>query len=178
MVSTPFMRPGRLKSDSTTSGRTRPVVTSASASCPFAAATAFTPSAASSISIPLRTNESSSITRIVPRNAGRSTSAAGAGRLLTNQYPAATVENITLTWDSVASGNKGKGRITRIDDASGSVEWTYDALGRATQEKKTTASVVYTVGYTYDADGNVNQMTYPSGRIVTFARNSLGQISG
>lgn len=101
-----------------------------------------------------------------------------AGRLLTKQYPAATGENVTITWDATASGNKGKGRITKIEDASGSVEWFYNVLGHATQKKKTTASIVYTVAYVYDADGNVTQATYPSGRIVMFSRNSLGQISG
>jgi RHS repeat-associated protein len=101
-----------------------------------------------------------------------------AGRTLTREYPAATGENITYTWDSVAGGNKGKGRITRIDDASGSIEKVYDALGRTTQEIKTTGSAVYTVSYAYDADGNITQATYPSGRIVTYSRDSLGRISG
>jgi len=101
-----------------------------------------------------------------------------AGRLLTKQYPAATAENIAYTWDATAGGNKGVGRLTRIDDASGSVEWTYDALGRVTQEKKTTATIVYTVGYAYDADRNLTQVTYPSGRTVSYARDSLGRISG
>jgi RHS repeat-associated protein len=101
-----------------------------------------------------------------------------AGRLLTKQYPAATAENITYTWDSTAGGNNGKGRITEIDDASGSVNWTYDTLGRITQEKKTTSGVVYTVNYTYDADGNIAQITYPSGRIVNYSRDSLGHVSG
>ena len=47
-----------------------------------------------------------------------------------------------------------------------------------TQEKKTTAGIVYTVGYAYDADGNVTQVTYPSGRAVIYARDSLGRILG
>jgi RHS repeat-associated protein len=101
-----------------------------------------------------------------------------AGRLLTKQYPAATGENITYTWDSTTSGNNGVGRITKIEDASGSVEWFYNALGQVTQEKKTTSSVVYTVDYTYDLDGKVTQITYPSGRIVTISRDSAGRISG
>lgn len=101
-----------------------------------------------------------------------------AGRLLTKEYPAATGENITVTWDSTAGGNKGKGRITKIEDASGSVEYVYNVLGQTTQEKKTTSSVVYTVDYAYDLDGNVTQMTYPLGRIVTYSRDSLGRISG
>jgi YD repeat-containing protein len=79
---------------------------------------------------------------------------------------------------STAGGNNGKGRITEIDDASGAVNWTYDTLGRISQEKKTTSGAVYTVNYTYDADGNIAQITYPSGRIVNYGRDSLGQVSG
>ncbi|HYB83300.1 MAG TPA: RHS repeat-associated core domain-containing protein [Mycobacterium sp.] len=100
------------------------------------------------------------------------------GRLLSKQYPAAPGENVTYTWDATANGNNGAGRITEIDDASGSVQWAYDTLGRIVQETKTTAGVVYTIGYAYDADGNVTQITYPSGRTVGYARDALGRISG
>ncbi|WP_229188154.1 RHS repeat-associated core domain-containing protein [Bradyrhizobium oropedii] len=100
-----------------------------------------------------------------------------AGRLLSKQYPAATVENITYTWDATAGGNRGVGRLTRIDDASGSVEWTYNVLGQVTAEKKTTLSMVYNVAYAYDLDGNVMQITYPSGRIVNFSRDTTGRVT-
>jgi YD repeat-containing protein len=33
------------------------------------------------------------------------------------------------------------------------------------------------VNYTYDAGGNIAQITYPSGRIVNYSRDSLGHIS-
>ena len=101
-----------------------------------------------------------------------------AGRLLTKQYPANTSENISYTWDSIAGGNYGVGRITQITDASGSINWTYDTFGRIIKEQKTTAGVAYTISYTYDADGNITQITYPSGRIVNYSRDSLGRISG
>jgi RHS repeat-associated protein len=101
-----------------------------------------------------------------------------AGRLLTKHYPASTGENITITYDSTSGGNYGVGRVTEIDDASGSIQYTYNVLGQATQEKKTTASIVYTIGYAYDLDGNVTQITYPSGRTVSFGRDSDGRISG
>jgi RHS repeat-associated protein len=101
-----------------------------------------------------------------------------AGRLLTKQYPAATGENITISWDSTTGGNYGIGRITEIDDASGSIKYTYNVLGQVSQEKKTTSGVVYTIGYTYDLDGKVTQITYPSGRIVNYSRDSDGRISG
>ncbi|MCD0419633.1 DUF6531 domain-containing protein [Rubrivivax sp. JA1024] len=101
-----------------------------------------------------------------------------AGRLLTKQYPAATGENVTYTWDATASGNKGKGRVTAIQDASGSIAWIYNALGQVTQERKTTGTVVYTVGYTYDLDGNVTEITYPSGRTVSYSRDATGLVTG
>jgi RHS repeat-associated protein len=99
------------------------------------------------------------------------------GRRLTKEYPGASVESVAYTWDSITGDNKGRGRLTRIEDQSGSIEWSYDGLGRTTEEKKVTASAVYLLGYTYDADGNVTQVTYPSGRIVTYGRDSLGRIS-
>jgi RHS repeat-associated protein len=101
-----------------------------------------------------------------------------AGRLLTKEFPAATGEKITYTFDSIAGGNKGRGRLTKVEDQSGSIEWTYDALGRSTREKKITGAGTYTLDYTYDADGNVTEIVYPSGRIVTYARDALGRISG
>ncbi len=101
-----------------------------------------------------------------------------AGRLLTKQFPGAPGENIAYTWDSTAGGNRGIGRPTGIDDASGSVEWVYDALGRRIQETKTTGAAGYTISYAYDAAGNITQVTYPSGRLVVFARDALGRVSG
>jgi RHS repeat-associated protein len=101
-----------------------------------------------------------------------------AGRLLTKQYPASTGEDITISWDSTTGGNYGVGRVTEIDDASGSIQYTYNVLGQITREKKTTSGVVYTIGYAYDLDGKVTQITYPSGRIVSYGRDSTGRISG
>jgi RHS repeat-associated protein len=101
-----------------------------------------------------------------------------AGRLLSKQYPANSVENVGYTWDSTAGGNYGVGRLTQITDASGSINWTYDAFGRITQERKITAGIAYTIGYAYDLENNVTQIAYPSGRIVTYSRDALGRITG
>jgi len=101
-----------------------------------------------------------------------------AGRLLTKQYPAATNENINYTWDDTTGGKKGIGRVTRIQDASGAVEWSYNSLGQVIQERKTTSSVVYAVGYAYDLDGNITQITYPSGRTVGYSRGATGLVTG
>jgi RHS repeat-associated protein len=101
-----------------------------------------------------------------------------AGRMLTRTFPAATAENVTYTWDSIASGNKGKGRITSAADQSGSTSWVYDARGNVTSETRVIQGKSYTTAYVYNAGDKVTQITYPSGRIVTIARNALGQISG
>ena len=101
-----------------------------------------------------------------------------AGRLLTLVYPAATTENVTYTYDSTVGGNKGVGRLTKITDQSGCTEFTYNALGLIITDKRTIATKVYTTCYLYNAAGNITQVTYPSGRIVIYARNTLGQVTG
>ena len=101
-----------------------------------------------------------------------------AARVTGISYPSATAENVTYTYDSTASGNKGIGRLTSVTDQSGSTSMVYDALGRITSETRVIGSQTYTTAYAYDATDHLTQITYPSGRIVTYARNSLGQVSG
>jgi RHS repeat-associated protein len=101
-----------------------------------------------------------------------------AGRMLTRTFPAVTAENITYVWDLIASGNKGKGRITSATDQSGSTAWVYDSRGNVTSETRVVQGKSYITNYVYNAADLVTQITYPSGRIVIVARNSLGKISG
>jgi YD repeat-containing protein len=100
-----------------------------------------------------------------------------AGRLLTETYPAAVAENVTYSYDSVVSGNKGKGRLTGITDQSGSTSLVYDALGRVITDTRVIAGKTYVTAYLYNAAGRMTQMTYPSGRIVTITRDANGQVT-
>jgi RHS repeat-associated protein len=70
------------------------------------------------------------------------------------------------------------GRLTRIDGQGGDVLRTYNNLGQIVRERKILNGIVYDVHYSYDADGNVTEMVYPSGRIVTYSRDSVGRVSG
>ncbi|MDF2114724.1 hypothetical protein PY365_04000 [Roseiarcaceae bacterium H3SJ34-1] len=74
--------------------------------------------------------------------------------------------------------NMGIGRLTGISDESGVTWRPYDAQGRVTIDYRTNyPAPALATQYTYDAAGKVTSMTYPSGRIVDFTRDALGNIS-
>jgi YD repeat-containing protein len=101
-----------------------------------------------------------------------------AARVLTKTFPAASSENVAFTYDATAGGNKGVGRLTSLTDQSGSDALLYDAQGRATTDTRVIGANSYATAYTYDAAGHVLTETYPSGRIVTYSRDTLGRVSG
>jgi len=93
-------------------------------------------------------------------------------------YPASPTENVTFTYDNTANGNAGKGYLTGIQDPSGSSQLQYNYLGQLIQKNYTIMGVAYAQSYSYDLAGLLKQFTYPSGRKIIYARNSLGQITG
>jgi RHS repeat-associated protein len=98
-------------------------------------------------------------------------------RPLTRAFPSATAENVTFVYDSTAGGNYGIGRLTSLTDSAGTASFVYDAYGNRVSEKRTVAGIVYTTGYGYDLAGNLARITYPSGLIVTYSRDPLGQVA-
>ena len=96
-----------------------------------------------------------------------------AGRILTRTFPAASSENITLSYDSTASGNKGVGKLTSLTDQSGSTAFVYDSLGNVTSDTRVISGNSYATAYTYDPAGHILTETYPSGRVVTYNRAEL-----
>jgi RHS repeat-associated protein len=54
----------------------------------------------------------------------------------------------------------------------------YDTLGRPVQVATTIDSAVYTMAAAYDANGRLNQVSYPSGFVANYAYNSLGFANG
>jgi RHS repeat-associated protein len=101
-----------------------------------------------------------------------------AGRVLTRVFPASTTENVTFAYDSIASGNKGKGRLTQLTDPAGNSKYVYDMRGNLLSETRTIGTVAYVVSYTYDGADRLLTMTYPSGRVITYVRNANGKITG
>jgi YD repeat-containing protein len=84
---------------------------------------------------------------------------------LTGQNP----ETVTWTYDALAVGNYGKGRVATMTDPSGSTTYSYERRGLDKREAHTILGVPYPVAYQYDANGNRSGITYPSGRQVSFA---------
>lgn len=85
---------------------------------------------------------------------------------------------MTYAYDSVVNSAFGKGHLTSITDQSGSTTYTYNALGQVIADKRVIATKTYTTSYLYNAAGLISQITYPSGRIVIYARNTQAQGTG
>jgi RHS repeat-associated protein len=84
-----------------------------------------------------------------------------------------TDQTISLTYDT---GTNGKGHLTGASDASHSLSWSYDALGRVTNKTQTVGSVTQSVGYGYTS-GNLTSLTTPSGQSVTYGYNANHQVT-
>ncbi len=100
-----------------------------------------------------------------------------AGRLLTKTFPASAGENVTYTYDAVAGGNFGKGRLTQLSDESGTTDFVYDARGNVITETRTIQGKSYVTSYTYSLTDQIASVTYPSGRIVTYTHDNTGRVS-
>jgi RHS repeat-associated protein len=92
------------------------------------------------------------------------------------------------TYDQTGAGfANGIGRLTSSAFPEGSGQYVYDTQGRLTssiqrvnaQSGANSAQRTHTVGYAYDAAGNVTSLTYPSGRAVeaSYANGQLSALS-
>jgi RHS repeat-associated protein len=61
------------------------------------------------------------------------------------------------------------GRRTSVTDAGGSESFSYDKMGREWAEQRTTNSITKSTTYTYNLDGSLATLTYPSGRVIAYA---------
>lgn len=107
-----------------------------------------------------------------------------AGRVQTYEYDALNrltrhtatgVADATYTYDT---GTYGKGHLSILSDMSGTTSWSYDALGRVTQQvQATTGASTLTTSYSYNSLGQLATRTYPSGRIVSYSYDANGLVA-
>ncbi|MDB5973682.1 MAG: hypothetical protein JWR07_442, partial [Nevskia sp.] len=99
------------------------------------------------------------------------------GRITSRSYSTSPAESVTYAYDDTTAGNKGIGRLSLMTDASGGTQYVYNALGQVTQEQRSISGTAYATRYAYDASGQVLSVTYPSGRIVSYQRDSQGRVT-
>ncbi len=100
------------------------------------------------------------------------------GRLVGRTYSDSTPAVSYLYDQSSVSGftiANGNGLRTEMTDGSGSTLWSYDAMGRVLARQQTIGTVTKSIGYTYNLDGSVAALTYPSGRVYTYSYNNAAQ---
>ncbi len=93
-------------------------------------------------------------------------------RLETISYPD-PVDNVTYSYDQ---GVNGIGRRTGMSDSTGSTSYVYDTFGRLEVETRTQDGIDFTLIYGYNDNNEIIEISYPSGRIVTYNRNSIGNV--
>jgi uncharacterized protein RhaS with RHS repeats len=62
-------------------------------------------------------------------------------------------------------------------DAGGSETLNYDQMGRELAHQRVTNSITKSTSYTYNFDGSLATLTYPSGRVITYTTDSAGRPS-
>ncbi|MCG8619506.1 MAG: hypothetical protein MI802_25065, partial [Desulfobacterales bacterium] len=95
------------------------------------------------------------------------------GRRTGIQYDDAS-EDVLFFYDQ---GINGKGRLTGISHDGDAYAFSYDSMGNLVTAARTTAATTFTTTYAYDAAGLLSTMTYPDGRIVTYERDSAGNVA-
>ncbi|HEX8600585.1 MAG TPA: SpvB/TcaC N-terminal domain-containing protein [Chloroflexia bacterium] len=103
-------------------------------------------------------------------------------RMTSITYPDNPANNVSYTYGAQGAADNRAGRLTRVADGSGSTEMFYGRLGEVTKEVRTvvgTASAtpgVYTTQYVYDTWGQLQQLSYPDGEVLTYQYDSGGQL--
>ncbi len=87
--------------------------------------------------------------------------------------PTGPVTLAAYTYDAPAKPNC-VGRLSRVDDTSGSTEFFYDLLGRETQTTKTIDGSSFTVSRSYDPLNRLTTLTYPDGLEVSYDYSPQG----
>ena len=105
-------------------------------------------------------------------------------RVTQKSYSDGTTPTVRYGYDAIApSGctppaltiNNGVGRRTSMCDAAGAEAWSYDAIGRAQTDRRTTNSITKDTLYGYNLDGSIATLTYPGGRMITYQPGGAGR---
>jgi YD repeat-containing protein len=83
--------------------------------------------------------------------------------------------DVVIRYDEAGAGH-GVGRMTTVIDGVGETTFDYTASGDVNRESRTQNGDTSYLAYTYDGAGQVETITYPSGRVVTYERDAIGEV--
>jgi YD repeat-containing protein len=98
-------------------------------------------------------------------------------RPLTITYPSDPAENVTFAYDEPGHGS-GIGRLTSVIDSAGTLSRSYDERGNIISEVRVRSAATLLTSYSFDGADRLAAITYPSGLVVNYTRDSMGQVSG
>jgi RHS repeat-associated protein len=96
-------------------------------------------------------------------------------RLTAKDYSSQTCSSAAATYGYDAGAN-GIARRTSMTDSSGSTSWSYDVMGRMISESRTILGVNKTISVTYNYDGSLASVRYPSGHVVNYTPGGAGRV--
>jgi RHS repeat-associated protein len=90
-----------------------------------------------------------------------------------------TANGVTETFAYDDASVYGKGKLTRMTDATGSTTFAYTAAGELRQQVNTILGTSYTTTWNYDAAGRLLSLIYPAGGpTLNFTYDAYGRVSG
>lgn len=95
-------------------------------------------------------------------------------RLASTTYLSNPSEDIQYHFDE---GVSAVGRLTGVDDASGTTKLHYDDRGNLTRDERVIGGVSYVTRYQYNVAGDLTSVIYPSGRVVDYELDRLARVS-
>lgn len=96
------------------------------------------------------------------------------GKTYSDSTPAASYFYDQTSYNGLTISN-GKTRRTGMSDGSGQTAWSYNNAGHVLTEKRTIAGVTKSLSYTYNLDGSMASLQYPSGRTITYTYSNAMQ---
>ena len=96
-------------------------------------------------------------------------------RPLTRDY-AGTTEDVTFIYDAYSPTCSAKGRLCYFSGEHGDTWFEDDPFGDVKTRSEIIAGSLYHTDYSYDADGRVTQITYPTGHVVGYGHDSQGRV--
>jgi RHS repeat-associated protein len=98
------------------------------------------------------------------------------GKTYSDTTPAVTYFYDQTTYNGLTITN-GKGRRTGMSDSSGTTAWSYDSAGKVITEKRTILGVTKTISYSYNLDGSIAAVTYPSTNVITYTVSNAQRLT-